>query len=181
MRRSTIGVVLGVATLMALLGYGALSLGSGASANPIGTAEPVALRSGKQASDYSIQLFSGGSFRLADQRGKVVLVNFWASWCPPCREEAPVLEKAWQAYEDKGIVMAGVDVWDTEKDARAFMKEFGTTYPNGPDPNGEIAIDYGLTGVPETWFIDREGRLVRRWAGAITDQQISAFIEEAKR
>lgn len=175
MRRSTIGVVLGVMGLLALVGYGMASRGSAVQA------EPAALRAGRPASDFSVQLFSGGALRLADQRGKVVVVNFWASWCPPCREEAPVLERAWQAYKDKGIVLVGVDVWDTEADARAFMKEFGITYPNGPDPNGEIAIEYGLTGVPETWFIDREGRLVRRWTGALTDQQISAFIEEARR
>ncbi len=178
MRRSTIGVFLGVVVLMALLGYGLVRLSSAAPASP---SEPIALRSGKQASDFSIKLFSGDGFRLSDQRGKVVVVNFWASWCPPCREEAPVLERAWQAYKDKGVVFVGVDVWDTEKDALSFIKEFGITYSNGPDPNGEIAIDYGLTGVPETWFIDREGRLVRRWTGALTDEQITAFIEEARR
>ncbi len=175
MRKSTIGVLFGVAGLLVLLGYGAVSR------DPAVQAEPAALRSGRPASDFSIQLFSGGTFSLAEQRGKVVLVNFWASWCPPCREEAPVLERAWRAYKDKGVVLVGVDVWDTEADARAFMKEFGITYPNGPDPNGEIAIEYGLTGVPETWFIDREGRLVRRWTGALTDRQISTFIEEARR
>ena len=178
MRRSSIVVFLGVAALMALLSYGLVSR---ISADPASPSEPAALRSGRQASDFSIQLFSGGSFKLSDQRGKVVLVNFWASWCPPCREEAPVLERASQAYKDKGVVLVGVDVWDTDKDARSFIQEFGITYSNGPDPNGEIAIEYGLTGVPETWFIDREGRLVRRWTGALTDQQISAFIEEARR
>ena len=178
MRRSTIGVFLGVAALMALFGYGLVSRSS---ADPASPTEPAALRAGRPASDFSIQLFSGGFFRLADQRGKVVLVNFWASWCPPCREEAPALERAWQANKDKGVVLVGVDVWDTDTDARSFLRDFGITYPTGPDPNGEIAIDYGLTGVPETWFIDREGKLVRRWTGALTDQQISAFIEEAKR
>lgn len=133
------------------------------------------------ASDFSIKPFDGGSLRLSEQRGKVVLVNFWASWCPPCREEAPVLERAWKANRDQGVVLVGVDIWDTEEDARAFMKEFGISYPNGPDPSGEIAIEYGVTGVPETWFLGKDGRLVRRWIGPLTDRLISTFIEEARR
>ena len=143
--------------------------------------DPVALRPGRIASDFTIPLFDGGTFTLSEQRGKVVLVNFWASWCPPCREEAPVLERAWQKYKDKGFILVGVDIWDNEKDARSFLQEFRISYPNGPDNNGEIAIEYGLTGVPESWFLNKDGRLVRRWVGPLTDQQITAFIEEAMR
>ncbi|MCL4464576.1 MAG: TlpA family protein disulfide reductase [Chloroflexi bacterium] len=159
----------------ALLAWGVLG-GRGVAA-----AEPTALRSGRMATDFTLELYSGGTFHLAEQRGKVVLVNFWASWCPPCKEEAPVLERAWQAYQDQAVVFVGVDVWDTQTDARAFMEEYGITYPNVIDSSGEVAIEYGLTGVPETWVLGREGRLVRRWVGALNDQQIAAFLEEALR
>lgn len=162
--------------LIALLGWYVFD------ARPVtSAAEPVALRSGRVATDFTISLFAGGTFRLAEQRGKVVVVNFWASWCPPCKEEAPVLERVWRAYQDKGVVFVGIDVWDTEADARAFMERYGITYPNGPDPTGEIAVEYGVTGLPETWVLDREGKLVRRWIGALNDRLLTAFIEEALR
>jgi len=166
-------VALAIAAGIAILGAVILNPGT---ANSV---EPVALRPGKVATDFSLNLYSGGDFRLSEQRGKVVLVNFWASWCPPCREEAPVLEHAWRAFKDRGVVFVGVDIWDAEEHARAFLDEFDITYPNGPDPNGETAIEYGVTGVPETWILNREGRLVRRWVGALNDDQITAFLEAA--
>ncbi|MDO8671300.1 MAG: TlpA disulfide reductase family protein, partial [Dehalococcoidia bacterium] len=86
-----------------------------------------------------------------------------------------------QTYKDRGVVLVGVDVWDKEQDARAFIQRYGLTFPNGPDAKGEIAVEYGVTGLPETWFIDREGRLVRRWIGALSERQTSSYIEEALR
>src|SRR5262249_49931851 len=149
-------VVLG---LLALLGYGLLRHQGGSFAgiavNAVGQAAPLRVR---PAPDFALPLFDGGSFRLSEQRGRVVLINYWASWCPPCRDEAPTLEAAWRAYRDRGVVLVGLDVWDSETDARAFLKEFGVTYPNGPDASGEILIDYGVTGVPETYFVDRSGQ-----------------------
>ena len=130
------------------------------------------------APDFQIQLYSGGAFQLSAQRGKPVLVNYWASWCPPCRQEAPVLERAWQQYRGRGLVLVGLDIWDTEQDARRFMSEFNVSYANGPDPKGAAAIDYGVTGIPETFFIRTDGTIARHWIGPLTDQQVSAFVAE---
>jgi len=130
------------------------------------------------AKDVRLHLYSGGTFQLAEQRGHVVILNFWASWCPPCREEAPVLERGWQHYRDRGVVMVGVDTWDTEQDARTFLKTFSIDYPNGPDASGTSAIDYGLTGLPETFFIRPDGTMARHWIGPISDQQFAAVVEE---
>jgi len=136
---------------------------------------------GKPAPDFSIDLFQGGTLTLSDLVGKPIVINFWASWCGPCRDEAPGLEKTWRLYKDQGVVFVGIDVRDTEADARAFLKEFGISYPNGPDSNNRIAVSYGLTGVPETVFVNREGRVVRRILGPLTEGKLREYVEEIVR
>jgi len=134
-----------------------------------------------QAPEFSVSLYSGESLRLVDLRGRPVMVNFWASWCPPCRDEAPLLEQTWRAYRDRGVTFVGLDIWDTEQDARTFMRKYDITYLNGPDDGGRIAIDYGLTGIPETFFIDRQGQIVSelRFAHSLAGWQ--AFGEQLKK
>jgi cytochrome c biogenesis protein CcmG/thiol:disulfide interchange protein DsbE len=132
----------------------------------------------KHAPPFSLSLFDGGRLDLDSLRGKVVAVNFWASWCyPACYEEAPVLEAAWRAYKDKGVVIVGVNVQDTEQAAREFMRRFQFSFPNGVDPKGKISIDYGVYGIPETFFLDSEGRIVYKHVGAVTDRVLSDQIE----
>ena len=101
-----------------------------------------------------------GELSLASLRGKPVIVNFWASWCDPCEDEAPLLEAAWREHRDEGLVVVGIDYDDFRGDARKFAKRNGMTYPLVYDRGGDMAKLYGLTGVPETFFIDREGRAV---------------------
>lgn len=113
------------------------------------------------------RLDAEGSLDLASLRGRVVVINFWASWCIPCRDEAPVIEATWQRYRDRGVVVLGVDVQDLVPEALRFMKETGTTYPQVRDKDNTIYRAYGLTGVPETFFIDRDGRIVRKFPGAV--------------
>jgi cytochrome c biogenesis protein CcmG/thiol:disulfide interchange protein DsbE len=125
--------------------------------------------------------FDGQAFRLSAARGQLVLVNFWASWCVPCREEAGVLERGWRAYRDRGVVVLGVNVWDAEAEARSFLRTTGATYPNGTDPGGEAAIDFGVRGLPETFVVDRQGRIVRKWVGPVTDRGLVATLDELVR
>ena len=106
------------------------------------------------------------------------MINFWASWCPPCREEAPLLESTWRDYEDEEVFFVGVDIQDREEDARAYIREFGITYPNGPDVDGRITVDYGVIGIPVTFFVDRGGVVVRRWVGAVKGRQLVAWVDE---
>lgn len=136
---------------------------------------------GAEAIDFAAPAFSGEMFHLAELRGRPVVVNFWASWCAPCRAEAPALERVWQAYRDKGIVLLGVDIQDTEHEARAFLDEFRITYPNVRDERDEVARAYGVTGIPATYFIGRDGRVVSRWTGPISQQQMVARLDELLR
>lgn len=134
---------------------------------------------GRQAASFTLTLFNGRTIRLEDLRGKVVFLNFWASWCPPCRAEARTLEAAWQRYKDQAVVFLGVNIQDTEGGAREFLREFGITYLNGRDASAKIAIDYGVWGLPETFFIDREGRITFKQVGALGMPIILAKLDEA--
>ena len=100
---------------------------------------------------------------------------------PPCRAEAKTLEAAWQKYKDRGVVFLGIDIQDKEEDARAFMKEFGITYLNGRDESGKIAVDYGVWGIPETFFIDPQGRITYKHAGEIRAETVIAKLDDALR
>lgn len=135
----------------------------------------------RPAPPFTLTLFDGGVLRLEDLRGKVVFLNFWASWCPPCRAEARALEAAWRQQKDRGIVFVGVNIQDKEPDARRFLEEFGVTYPNGMDQGARIAIDYGVWGLPETFFVDPEGRITSKHVGVLDWPLIAAKLEEARR
>ena len=101
-----------------------------------------------------------GRLSMSDLRGKAVVVNFWASWCLPCRDEAPVLQQTFERYRDDGLVVLGVDFNDFKGDARAFMRRYGLTFPVVYDGKGSTGGKWGLRGVPETFFVDRSGRVV---------------------
>jgi cytochrome c biogenesis protein CcmG/thiol:disulfide interchange protein DsbE len=133
---------------------------------------------GRAAAPFTLTTFDGEPVSLEALRGKVVIVNFWASWCTPaCYDEAPVLERAWRAYRDRGVVVVGVDMQDTEDAARAFIRRFGLTFPNAPDPGGKVAVEYGVYGVPETFFVDRAGVIRKKHVGAVTDAAIHDTLQ----
>jgi len=124
---------------------------------------------GRQATDFTLTLFDGGTFTLAEQRGRLVVMNIWSSWCiPACYNEAPALEAAWQQYRNTDVVILGVNYQDREAAAREFLARFHHTFPNGADVGSKIAIEYGVYGVPETFFIDRHGRIAHKHVGEIS-------------
>lgn len=133
----------------------------------------------KPATPFTITLYDGRKVTLEDLRGKAVFVNFWASWCLPCREEAKDLEAAWQKVKDRNMVFLGVVLQDTDKSALEFLKEFNVTYPNGKDESGKIAVDYGTWGIPESFFIDPQGRITYKHVGGIRASLVVAKLEEA--
>lgn len=115
---------------------------------------------GQAAPDFTLTTFDGQTYQLSDLRGKVVLINFWASWCKPCEQEAADLEAAWRLYEPRGdVVFLGIAWTDTEPKSKAYLEKFDITYPNGPDLRTKISQAYRTTGVPETYLVDKEGQL----------------------
>jgi len=136
---------------------------------------------GRPAPTFTLTLIDGKNVRLQDLRGKVVFLNFWASWCPPCRAEAKDLEAAWQRFKDQDIVFVGINIQDKEPNAIDYINEFGITFPNGRDATGRIAVDYGVWGIPETFFIDTEGRITYKHVGSLGSPTITTKLDEAQR
>jgi len=147
--------------------------------------QQVSVAAGDSVSTFNLKLFAGYPYQkqtsvaLADLRGKVVVINFWASWCKPCEQEAPDLEAAWQAYEPGGkVVFLGVDYVDTEPEALGYLTKFGISYPTGPDLETRISQLFRIKGVPETYFIDQTGKLVYSQIGPFdSEAQIHAIID----
>ena len=132
-----------------------------------------------KAPDFTLTTFEGEEISLEDLEGKVVLVNFWASWCTPCEQEAADLENAWLQYKPRGdVVFLGVDYVDTETEAMRYLNKFNISYPNGPDLGTRISQAFRIQGVPETFIIDKDGTLVSFQKGPYSSlAQIKAVID----
>ena len=167
-KTSTGGIVLTFAIVLALLGL----LGWG-----LNKAQKGPVENGP-APDFTLQGFDGRTATLGELRGQVVVINFWASWCLPCREEAAYLEQTWRKYKDQGVVFLGVDYVDTEKAALAYIKEFDITYINGPDLKTRISDAYNIQGVPETFFIAKNGEVRGMHIGPLYSPDLDEKIEE---
>lgn len=140
-----------------------------------------ALSVGKRPEDFRLQTFSGDTIDTVSLRGKIVLVNFWSSWCATCDEEAVLLEEAWSVYQAEGdVVFLGVAYMDTEPDSQDFLAAYGVTFPNGPDLGGDISHLYRVSSVPETYVLDAQGVLrVIRFGPFASTAEIFQAIESA--
>lgn len=127
-------------------------------------------RASGEAPPFTFTTFEGETISLADLEGRGVVLNFWASWCAPCRDEAALLEAMWRREQNNGIVFIGLDYLDQEPAAKAYLEEFDVTYPNGPDLQSAAARRYGIKGVPETFFIDPQGNIQELVIGPIVSQ-----------
>jgi cytochrome c biogenesis protein CcmG, thiol:disulfide interchange protein DsbE len=120
-----------------------------------------------------------GTLTLASLRGKAVVLNFWASWCIPCKDEAPYLEQVWRSNRGDGLVVLGLDAKDFRGDARNFARRYDITFPLLYDGPGHVLPSYGVTGFPETYVLDREGRVVQAFVGAINSDEDHAQLRSA--
>ena len=133
-----------------------------------------------QAPDFTLErLDRDGELTLSSLRGRGVVLNFWASWCIPCKEEAPFLEQVWRDNRERGLVVVGLDAKDFRGDARRFMERFDLTFPVVYDGPGDTLAGYGVTGFPETFVLDREGRVVEAFVGAVNADEDRARLRAA--
>lgn len=174
-RSRTRMVVLAVAPVLAF----ALLLASGLGGDP---RELPSELIGRRAPTFSLPELGGGArLELAELRGQVIVVNFWASWCAACREEHPALDAAWDRYRERGVVLVGIDFEDTQEAALAYAAEMGGDWPLVTDPGSRIAIAFGVFGVPETFVIAPDGTIVAKTVGAVTYEWLVEKIDLALR
>jgi cytochrome c biogenesis protein CcmG/thiol:disulfide interchange protein DsbE len=173
-RWTRIAVWGGIIVVLAVLGWGLLKRGE---------SRPEV---GDDAPGFTLQLFDGyfdefddGTVTLSDLDGRVVVINFWASWCVECRVEAEELQALWQEYRGDGVVFIGVDYDDTESKAIEYLESFGITYPNGLDGRGKITENrYHITGVPETFVVDPSGKVAAVKIGAYRAGELRQTLDE---
>lgn len=131
------------------------------------------------APSFDLERLDGGRLESGELAGKVQVINFWASWCEPCRDEAPLLESTWRDLRDRGVVIVGVDHQDAASFAREFARRYRMTYPLVRDPDDKLYERYGATGVPESFFVDADGRVVAHVPGAVTRESLAAGLAKA--
>lgn len=164
-----IGVWVVLLALLALVAF-RMSRSGPLAAGPVGA--------GERAPDFSLTTFDGATtYTLSELHDRVVVVNFWASWCGPCEQEAVELEQTWQTYKDRGVLFLGVDYADFEKDAAVFNQRFGVTYPNGVDLGTRISQAYRIKGVPETYIVGRDGLLASVIIGPTTQAELARRLD----
>lgn len=171
-RWSMIALWAAVITILAVLAWGLIN--TNASRPEVGQSAPT----------FDVEFFDGYEWdtrpvaNLEDMRGHPVVLNFWASWCVECRYETDVLEQAWLKYREDGVVFLGVAYADVEPNSIAYMKEFGVTFPHAPDLGTDISQDYEITGVPETFFIDKDGVIRHVQIGAVDQEMLDTLIPQ---
>ena len=144
------------------------------------TLPDVAPRVGNRAPDFALRSLDGRTIRLSELRGKPVMVNFWASWCPPCRNEMPAFEKAYQRYRSQGMEFLGVDVQEDAETVRKFVQENGYSWLFLLDSDGKVSRSYQVSGVPTTFFIDREGIIRDLQIGELSEAALESKLAKIK-
>jgi cytochrome c biogenesis protein CcmG/thiol:disulfide interchange protein DsbE len=163
-------VALLLAAVVAVVAVAAWLLSAGLQRDPTAIRSPLL---GRPAPDFALRTLRGDRVvRLGELRGQVVVVNFWASWCAECRVEHPALSAAWDRFRDAGVVVVGVDFQDDRANALAYLAETGTSWPVVADPDSRTALAYGVYGIPETFFIDPDGRVTAKQVGPVTYDQL---------
>jgi cytochrome c biogenesis protein CcmG/thiol:disulfide interchange protein DsbE len=174
---STFGVV-SILVILGLLGVIAYALYKRSQTQPTSGPAPAFAVT---MYDFDQIAMSGQQVQLKDLRGKAVVVNFWASYCDPCKIEAPMLERVWNDYKAQGVVFLGLNTNDPLKNALDYLTEYGITYPNAPDEGSHIEDAYRITGIPETFVISAQGKIVRHFMSEPNERELRDMIDQALR
>lgn len=169
-------IVFAIAGLVLALAVAGLLLTRGDAKN--GASAKSTLEVKEVAPDFKLALIKGGDFHLGDHKGKPILINFFASWCLPCREEAPVLEKISREYGARGVVFLGIAVDDTDEKMKDFMAKYGVTFPVGLDKTAVIQKSFGLYGIPTTYFINKQGMINYFHSGSVTEELLQHELDK---
>ena len=176
-RGIAIGVGLPLVLLAALLAWGVAQNGGSASGRSVNSSFGEATLSVEPDADFLLETLDGGTISLEQLRGKVVVVDFWSSWCRPCRAEGPLLAQTYREWRDRGVEFVGIAIWDERSSVEEFIQLNGIEYVNGLD-NGRILVDWGVSGIPEKFFVNANGEVVRKVIGPNTEATLSTILTE---
>ncbi|HCU98131.1 MAG TPA: hypothetical protein DGM69_02165 [Chloroflexi bacterium] len=135
------------------------------------------LRSGK-VPNFSLQTFDGKTYNLNELNGKIIVINFWASWCEPCKEEASDLEQIWLNYKSRDVILLGIGYADTKVEALDYLRTWNITYPNGPDIGTKISRLFRIRGVPETYIVSKDGYIIESFVGPVTYKTLTTILNK---
>ena len=167
-----------VVALFALLGWALVQSGGNPGGFGVNRSFGEVAVERQPAPEFTKSDLNGSMVSLSGLRGKVVMLDFWSSWCPPCRQEAPALARVYREYEGRNVEFLGVAIWDNPGDVDRYAKDFDLPYPNVIDEKGQIAINYGVAGIPEKFFIDARGTLIRKFVGPMKPDDLRATLNQ---
>lgn len=169
-------IILAIVGLILALVIAGLLLTQGNANNELSSKS--SLEAKEPSPNFTLELIDGGNFNFSDYKGKPILINFFASWCLPCREEMPALEKVAHEYGPKGVVFLGIAVDDTEEKMKDFIAKYGVTFPVGLDKTAAIQKSFGLYGIPTTYFIDKQGAINYFHSGSVTEELLHHELDK---